>query len=57
LRQFSDLNLERIWDETPLLNFRRLLEKQELTTGILDVINGYLGDLGLSDKAPSSMPR
>ncbi|EGH26861.1 ISPsy2, transposase, partial [Pseudomonas amygdali pv. mori str. 301020] len=31
-----------------ILNFRRLLEKHELATGILGVINGYLGDRGLS---------
>ncbi len=48
LRQFSGLSLERILDETTILNFLRLLEKQELATGILGVINGYLGDLGLS---------
>ncbi len=48
LRQFSGLSLERIPDETTILNFRRLLEKHELATGILGVINGYLGDRGLS---------
>lgn len=48
LRQFSELNLERIRDETTILNFRRLLEKHELAAGILAVINGYLGDRGLS---------
>ncbi|MDO9616451.1 MAG: IS5 family transposase [Pseudomonas sp.] len=48
LRQFAGLNLERIPDETTILNFRRLLEKHELATGILAVINGYLGDRGLS---------
>ena len=48
LRQFSGLNLERIPDETTILNFRRLLEKHELATGIFGVINGYLGDRGLS---------
>ena len=47
LRQFAGLNLERIPDETTILNFRRLLEKHELATGILAVINGYLGDRGL----------
>src|SRR5690606_17811777 len=31
-----------------LLNFRRLLERHELAAGILAVINGYLGDRGLS---------
>lgn len=48
LRQFSGLSLERIPDETTILNFRRLLEKHDLATGILGVINGYLGDRGLS---------
>lgn len=48
LRQFSGLSLERIPDETTILNFRRLLEKHELATGILGVINSYLGDRGLS---------
>jgi IS5 family transposase len=48
LRQFSALNLERTPDETTILNFRRLLEKHALATGILGVINGYLGDRGLS---------
>ncbi len=40
LRQFAGLNLERIPDETTILNFRRLLEKHELAAGILTVING-----------------
>ncbi len=48
LRQFSGLSLERIPDETTILNFRRLLEKHVLAAGILGVINGYLGDRGLS---------
>ncbi|WP_248916940.1 IS5 family transposase [Pseudomonas moorei] len=48
LRQFAWLSLERIPDETTILNFRRLLEKYELAAGILGVINGYLGDRGLS---------
>ncbi|RMS02233.1 hypothetical protein ALP73_200123 [Pseudomonas coronafaciens pv. garcae] len=47
LRQFSGLNPERIPDETTILNLRLLLEKHELATGILGVINGYLGDSGL----------
>ena len=46
LRQFAGLSLERIPDETTILNFRRLLEKHELAAGILAVINGYLGDRG-----------
>ncbi len=42
LRQFAGLSLERIPDETTILNFRRLLEKHELAAGILGVINGLL---------------
>ncbi len=57
LRQFAGLSLERIPDETTILNFRRLLEKHELAAGILGVINGYLGDRGCRyARAPSSMP-
>ena len=48
LRQFAGLSLERIPDETTILNFRRLLERHELAVGILAVINSYLGDRGLS---------
>lgn len=44
LRQFAGLHLDRIPDETTILNVRRLLEKHELAGGILQVINGYLGD-------------
>ncbi|RML53424.1 ISPssy, transposase [Pseudomonas syringae pv. pisi] len=47
LRQFAGLHLDRIPDETAILNFRRLLEKHELAGRILQVINGYLGDRGL----------
>jgi len=47
LRQFSGLSLERIPDETTILNFRHLLEKHELAAGILAMINGYMGDRGL----------
>ena len=47
LRQFAGVNLERVPDETTILNFRRLLEKHELAGGILQVINGYLGNRGL----------
>ena len=42
------MNLERIPDETTILNFCRLPEKHELATGILAVINDYLGGRGLS---------
>ncbi len=39
-RQFAVLSLERISDETTVLNFRLLLEKKHLAGGILEVING-----------------
>jgi IS5 family transposase len=48
LRQFCGLSLERIPDETTIHNFRRLLEKHELATGILGVIGAVI-DLGLID--------
>lgn len=35
LREFSGLHLDRIPDETMILNFRRLLEKHELAVGVL----------------------
>jgi hypothetical protein len=35
LRQFAGLNLDRIPDESTILNYRRLLEKHELVGGIL----------------------
>lgn len=47
LRQFSGLHLDRIPDETMILNFRRLLEKHKLAGGILQFLNGYLGDRSL----------
>ncbi len=40
LRQFADLSLDRIPDETIILNSRRLLEKHELAGGISQAING-----------------
>lgn len=46
LRQFSGLHLDRIPDETTILNFLCLLEKHELAGGFLQVINGYLVDRG-----------
>ena len=48
LRQFAGLNLERMPDETTILNFRCRLEKHELAAGVLGVINGYQGECGLS---------
>ena len=48
LRQFAGLDLNRTSDETTILNFRRLLEQYSLAAEILVVINGYLGNRGLS---------
>ena len=50
LRQFAQLSLTQgsIPEDTTIMNFRHLLERHELATGILAVINGYLGDRGLS---------
>lgn len=43
LRQFAGLSLERIPDETTILNFRRLLESTELAAGI--VASGLLDQI------------
>lgn len=40
LCQIAGVSLERIPDETAILNFRLLLVKHELTAGVLAVING-----------------
>lgn len=50
LRQFAQLSLTQgsIPEDTTIMNFRHLLEKHSLASGILAVINGYLGDRGLS---------
>lgn len=56
LRHFAGLYLDRVPDETTILNFRRLLEKHEPACGILQLIKGYLGDRGfLLRRAPWSM--
>jgi IS5 family transposase len=47
LRLYAGLSLDRISDETTILNFRRRLEKNELAVGILQIIYGYLGERGL----------
>ncbi|KAB0493525.1 MAG: IS5 family transposase [Pseudomonas sp.] len=49
MRQFARLTLSApIPEDTTIMNFRHLLEKQQLASGILDVINRYLQDKGLS---------
>ncbi|KPX99877.1 MULTISPECIES: IS5 family transposase [Pseudomonas syringae group] len=49
MRQFARLTLSApIPEDTTVMNFRHLLEKHRLAAGILQVINGYLQDKGLS---------
>ncbi|TRO41701.1 IS5 family transposase [Pseudomonas sp. ALS1131] len=50
LRQFAQLSLTQgsIPEDTTIMNFRHLLEKHGLASGILAVINDHLGDRGLS---------
>ena len=48
MRRFAGLRLsDRIPDETTILNFRRLLEKNGLGQKLFEEINGYLGDHNL----------
>jgi IS5 family transposase len=49
LRRFAGLSLSRgsVPDETTILNFRRLLEKHDLSAKVFATVNGYLGDKGM----------
>jgi IS5 family transposase len=49
MRQFAGVSTDAdvIPDETSILNFRRLLEKHELTARLLAEINAHLGERGL----------
>jgi len=49
MRQFARLTLSApIPEDTTIMKFGHLLEKHQLAAGILQVINGYLQDKGLS---------
>lgn len=49
MRQFARLTLSApIPGDTTVMNFRHLLEKHQLAAGILETINAYLQDKGLS---------
>ena len=49
MRQFARLTLSApIPEDTTIMNFRHLLEKHQLAAGILEVINRYWQDKGLS---------
>ena len=49
MRRFAGFGgvTEALPDETTILNFRHLLEKHELTAGLLEEINAHLKDQGL----------
>lgn len=50
LRQFAKLSLTQgsIPEDTTIMNFRHLLEQHSLAMGTLAVVNGHLGERGLS---------
>ena len=50
MRRFANLSLldSGIPDETTILNFRHLLEKHELTSTMLEIINKHLEDAGVA---------
>lgn len=47
MRQFADVSLDRIPDETTILNFRHLLEANDLAPEILRRVNAHLTRKGL----------
>jgi transposase, IS5 family len=49
MRRFAGLELgeDAIPDETTILNFRHLLERQELTRAIFEAVNAYLRERGI----------
>lgn len=47
MRRFAGIDLNRVPDETTMLNFRHLLEEHKLTQALFDVINKHLADKGL----------
>lgn len=47
MRRFAGLKLERIPDETTILNFRRLLERHQLGEKLFKAINRKLDEAGL----------
>src|SRR6056297_1237336 len=50
MRQFAGIELgdDRIPDETPILNFRHLLEKHQLTEKLFAEVSGHLADQGIT---------
>lgn len=50
MRRFAQINIDTVPDETTLLNFRHLLEKNQLTEALFHTINQYLAAKGLALK-------
>lgn len=50
MRRFAQINIDTVPDETTLLNFRHLLEKNKLTEALFHTINQYLAAKGLALK-------
>ena len=50
MRRFAGIELgdDRIPDETTILNFRRLLEKHQLTEKLFAEVNAYFADKGVA---------
>ena len=48
MRRFAGLKLDRIPDETTILNFRRLLERHKLGEKLFKEINQTLDEQGLA---------
>lgn len=47
MRHFAQINIDAVPDETTMLHFRHLLEKNKLTTALFHTINQYLAAKGL----------
>lgn len=47
VRRFTGVKLDKVPDETTILNFRRRLERGDLGRQLFDQINGHLADQGL----------
>lgn len=50
VRRFTGVRLDKVPDETTILNFRRRLEHHELGRGLFEEINAHLAEQGLSLK-------
>ncbi|SAY38370.1 Mobile element protein [Candidatus Synechococcus spongiarum] len=55
VRHFSGIRLEKVSDETMILNFRHLLERQGLGRVLFEIIKEYLAEQGLMLKKGAVM--